>query len=252
MSDAPIRVVLADGQRLFRSGLGLIVDSQEDMTVVGEARDGGEALAVIDATRPDIVLMDMWMSPMNGLDAMKALSESGHDQHKDDRKGLSRASPPKVIMLTALELDRRSLEAIRYGAGGFLLKDSTPEFVIEAVRTVHAGNTVLASHDLTALLDIPAEPVRPVPPEYATLTERERRVFAAVVQGASNAEIADELCLSESTVKTHIGAILRKLGLRDRLQVVTYSYENGLGPPRRDAKRPVKGLRDRSYMQSAS
>ncbi|MFC4561049.1 response regulator [Nocardiopsis mangrovi] len=233
MSDAPIRVVLADGQRLFRSGLGLIVDSQEDMTVVGEARDGGEALAVIDATRPDIVLMDMWMSPMNGLDAMKRLSAV-----------VRRGSPspgPRVVMLTDPEPGRRVLEAIRYGAGGFLLKDSAPEFVCEAVRTVHAGGAVLAARDITALLDASADPVRRVPPEYAMLTERERRVFAAVVRGASNAEIADELYLSTSTVKTHVGTILRRLGLRDRLQIVVYAYENGLSAEHRPRRRPPDG-----------
>ncbi|MFC7329771.1 response regulator [Marinactinospora rubrisoli] len=235
MSDARIRVVLADGQRLFRSGLNLIVDSQEDMTVVGQARDGEEALSVIDATRPDIVLMDMWMAPTNGLEAVRRLSVS-----RAEADGDGAASPrPRVIMLTDLELDRHSLEAIRYGASGFLLKDSSPEFVCEAVRSVYAGNTVLASHDLNALFDAATEVVRPEPPEYATLTERERNVFAAVVRGASNAEIAEELCLSESTIKTHIGAILRKLGLRDRLQVVTYSYENGLGRRLRAAPRAV-------------
>ncbi|MFC3999035.1 response regulator [Nocardiopsis sediminis] len=249
MSDAPIRVVLADGQRLFRSGLNLIVDSQDDMTVVGEARDGDEALAVIDATRPDIVLMDMWMSPTNGVDAMRLLAESAADGDEP---------APRVIMLTALGLDRHALEAIQYGASGFLLKDSTPEFVCEAVRTVYAGNTVLASHDLTALFDAPREALRPVPAEFAALTERERKVFAAVVTGASNAEIADELHLSESTVKTHIGAILRKLGLRDRLQVVTYSYENGLSyqkTPERRSQEPrttAPAAHKRSRIPSAS
>ncbi|MFC3995829.1 response regulator [Nocardiopsis sediminis] len=218
MSDAPIRVVLADGQRLFRSGLHLIVDSQDDMTVVGEAGDGDEALAVVGATRPDIVLMDVWLPPANGLDAMRRLADAV------DVDGPA----PRVIMLTGPEPDRHSLEAIRFGASGLLLKDSTPEFVCEAVRTVYAGNTVLASHDLAALFDAPREALRPVPAEYAALTERERKVFAAVVTGASNAEIGGELHLSESTVKTHVGAILRRLGLRDRLQVVAYAYENGL------------------------
>ncbi|CAM3108619.1 response regulator [Stackebrandtia soli] len=215
---APIRIALVDDQHLFRSGLTVIIDAQDDMTVVGQAADGREALDMIAATDPDVVLMDVQMSPMDGVEATRRLFHSGAPT----------PSRPRVIMLTTFELDPHAAQAIRYGAVGFLLKVSTPQFVCETIRTVHSGGSVLASQDLTAILD--QAPPTPIPHAYAQLTERERKVFAATAEGMSNAEIAGRLFLSESTVKTHIGAILRKLELRDRVQMVVYAYEHRLRP----------------------
>jgi len=212
----PIRLVLVDDQHLFRSGLTVIIEAQPDMTVVGQAADGREALDVIAATDPDVVLMDVQMSPMDGVESTRRLLQTN-----------PRPRRPRVIMLTTFELDPHAARAIRYGAAGFLLKVSTPQFVCETIRTVHSGGSVLASQDLTAILD-QAPPTEPAPPEFARLTERERKVFDGAAEGLSNAEIAGRLFLSESTVKTHIGAILRKLDLRDRVNIVVYAYEHRL------------------------
>lgn len=220
MSRAPIRVVLVDDQQLFRSGLEVIIGAQPDMEVVGQASDGTEALEVIDRQRPDVVLMDVQMSPMDGVEATRQIFAAAA---RENRKA------PKVIMLTTFDWDRHAVDAVRHGASGFLLKDSTPEFVCESIRTVNAGHSVIAPQDLGALLAVEPEPELPAPALYNTLTEREREVFAAVARGLANPEICAKLFLSESTVKTHIGAILRKLELRDRVQIVVYSYENRIG-----------------------
>lgn len=216
----PIRVVLIDDQQLFRSGLAVIIDAQPDMVVVGQASDGGDGIDVIDATTPDVVLMDVRMAPVDGVEATRRI-------FSPERAAL-RSRLPRVIVLTTFSLDDRAALAIRYGASGFLLKDSTPEFLCAAIRTVHAGNAVLAPSDLSLLMDGSFRNPVPAPAAFSTLTEREREVFNAVAAGLNNAEIAAQEFLSESTVKTHIGSILRKLSLRDRVQIVVYAHKHDL------------------------
>lgn len=215
-----IRVALVDDQQLFRSGLAVIIGAQPDMAVVAQAADGTEALAEIAAHGPDVVLMDVQMSPMDGVEATRRIFEDASGRF---------GKLPKVIMLTTFDWDEHAATAVRHGASGFLLKDSTPEFVCESIRAVHGGSAVIAPQSLAALLRDEPEPVPEVPVPYLELTEREREVFNAVALGLTNQEISGRLFLSESTVKTHIGAILRKLALRDRVQIVVYSYENGIG-----------------------
>ncbi|WP_019144251.1 response regulator transcription factor [Aeromicrobium massiliense] len=218
MSD-PIRLVLVDDQALFRAGVAVVVDAQPDMAVVGQAGDGREALEVVERTRPDVVLMDLRMPVMDGVEATRALFDPTRVQ--------ARTQPLRVVVLTTFHLDDAAASAIRAGASGFLLKDATPEFLCAAIRTVHAGNAVMTPGDLTALLDRPA-PARPVPPAYERLTDRERTVFVHAGRGLSNAEIAAAEHLSESTVKTHVSSVLAKLGLRDRVQLVVFAHEHGL------------------------
>ncbi len=219
LNDQKISVVLVDDQQLFRSGLAIIIGAQEDMDVVGQASDGTEALDVIAANAPDVVLMDVQMSPMGGVEAVRRIFSDATGKF---------ARLPKVIMLTTFDWDQHAASAVRHGASGFILKDSTPEFVCESIRAVHAGNSVIAPQNLAALLEAEPEPVPEVPADFCELTDREKEVFAAVALGLTNQEISAKLFLSESTVKTHIGAILRKLDLRDRVQIVVYSYENGI------------------------
>lgn len=219
MSD-PIRVLLVDDQELFRAGVAVIVGAQPDMTVVGEAADGREAVRLVDELEPDVVLMDIRMPELDGVEATRLI-------FSPDRVA-RRTSPVRVVVLTTFNLDDRAATAIRHGASGFLLKDATPVMLRDAIRTVHAGNAVLAPDDLTALLEGTFRTRRPVPPGYDELTVKEREVLAAVARGLSNAEVAQEAFASESTVKTHVGAILRKLSLRDRVQIVVFAHEHGL------------------------
>lgn len=216
---APIRVVLVDDQALFRAGIRMVIDSQPDLEVVGEAGDGAEGIRVIRATRPDVVLMDIRMPVMDGLEATAALLA-------DDSFG---ANAPRIVMLTTFDLDEAAARAIRQGASGFLLKDADPEFLLAAVRSVHSGSAVIAAaatRELFAHFGAPAP--APVPSEFADLTDRERDIFALAARGLSNAEIAQREFLSEATVKTHISRILSKLALRDRVQLVVYAFEHGL------------------------
>lgn len=216
---APIRVVLVDDQALFRAGIRMVVASQPDLEVVGEAGDGAEALRVTRATRPDVVLMDIRMPVMDGLTATAELLA-------DTSFG---ATPPRVVMLTTFDLDEAAARAIRQGASGFLLKDADPEFLLAAIRTVHAGSAVIAASATRDLFAHFAEPAAvAVPPAYDELTEREREIFALAARGLSNAEIAQREFLSEATVKTHISRILAKLALRDRVQLVVFAFEHGL------------------------
>ncbi|WP_312677977.1 response regulator transcription factor [Microbacterium sp.] len=216
---APIRVVLVDDQAMFRAGIRMVVASQPDLEVVGEAGDGAEALRVIRATRPDVVLMDIRMPVMDGLTATAELLA-------DTSFG---ATPPRVVMLTTFDLDEAAARAIRQGASGFLLKDADPEFLLAAIRTVHAGSAVIAASATRDLFAHFAEPAAvAVPPAYDELTEREREIFALAARGLSNAEIAQREFLSEATVKTHISRIHAKLALRDRVQLVVFAFEHGL------------------------
>ena len=215
-----IEVLLVDDQELFRAGTATIVDAQPGLRVVGQAADGREAIAQVETLAPDVVLMDLRMPEMDGAEATRQLMTA--------EAVASRAKPLRVVVLTTFDLDDRAATAIRHGASGFLLKGATPQQLADAIRTVHAGNAVLAPRDLGALLEGRFRERRPVPPAYATLTDKEREVFDGIARGLSNAEIGSAAFLSESTVKTHVGAILRKLGLRDRVQVVVFAHEHGL------------------------
>jgi len=216
----PIRVLLVDDQELFREGVRVIVDAQDGMEVIGSVGDGVEAVRLVDDLAPDVVLMDVRMPEMDGVEATRQIFLP--------ERASRRERPVRVVVLTTFNLDDRAATAIRYGASGFLLKGTTPVMLRDAIRTVYAGNAVLAPEDLTTLLDGRFQVRTPPPPAYLGLTEKEREVFGAVAQGLSNTEIGAQVFASESTVKTHVGAILRKLGLRDRVQIVVFAHEHGL------------------------
>lgn len=219
MSDpAPIRVLLVDDQELVRFGLRMGIDAQPDLEVVGEAGDGRAALAATRTLAPEVVLMDVRMPRMNGIDATAALTR--------DHPAV------KVLALTTFDVDEYAFGALRAGAAGFLLKDAQPEELFRAVRAVAAGEAVLAPRITRRMLELYGRRL-PVAggsegSAAATLTPRERDILAAVADGLTNPEIAQRLYLSESTVKTHFGRVLAKLGLRDRVQAVIYAYERGL------------------------
>lgn len=217
-----VRVVLAEDQALVRAGLVMIVESQEDFEVVGEAADGAQAVDMVARTRPDVVLMDVRMPVMDGIAATAQIVE--------------RTPSSRVIVLTTFDRDEHAFAALRAGASGFLLKSARAEVLVEAIRTVHRGDAVIAPTTTRRLLDQVAPtlpgPVRE-PPELARLTSREREVLVEVATGASNAEIAQRLFLSEATIKTHVGRLLSKLGARDRVQIVVLAYECGLVRPDR-------------------
>ncbi len=217
-----IRVLLVDDQELFRSGLAIIIDAQPDMVVVGQASTGRDAVRLVEHNTADIVLMDIRMPEMDGVEATRLIFAP--------QSAARRTQPVRVIVLTTFSLDDRAARAIRYGASGFLLKDITPEHLRAAIRTVHAGNAVLAPDDLHKLLDGDFRSRLPVPAAYATLTDKETEVLMLVGRGMSNTEIAKQIYVSESTVKTHVGSILRKLDLRDRVQVVVFAHQHGLHP----------------------
>jgi DNA-binding NarL/FixJ family response regulator len=227
-----IRVVLVDDQELVRTGLAMVVDSQDDMRVVGQAPDGAQALDVVATTPADVVLMDVRMPRMDGVEATRRLLA----RHPDG---------PRVVVLTTFDLDEHAFAALKAGASGFLLKDAAAEDVLAAVRAVHAGDAVLAPSTTRRLVahvvgDLPGPTTGPDP--TAALTEREREVLLEVASGASNAEIAQRMYLSEATVKTHVGRLLAKLQLRDRVQAVVLAYETGLVRPRStDRPRGVPG-----------
>ncbi|MBI9113666.1 response regulator [Sanguibacter suaedae] len=215
-----IRVMLVDDQELFREGVRIIVDAQPGMHVVGTAGDGHQALRMAAELHPDVVLMDLRMPVLDGVEATRRLLAP-------DLVG-SRATPLRVVVLTTFDLDDRAATAIRHGASGFLLKDTTPLQLADAIRTVHAGNAVLGPNDLIALLDSHGATRDELPHSYQRLTEKERDVLVAVARGLSNAEMAQEFFLAESTIKTHVGSVLRKLGLRDRVQAVVFAHRHGL------------------------
>jgi DNA-binding NarL/FixJ family response regulator len=219
-----IRVFLVDDQALVRAGFAMVIAAQDDMRVVGEAGDGAEALARLATTPADVVLMDIRMPRMDGVETTRQLR--------------SRSEPtPKVIVLTTFDLDEYAFAALRAGASGFLLKDAAPDDLLSAIRAVHDGDAVIAPSTTRRLLDHVAATL-PAPPSagdgsdpLALLTEREREVLLEMVRGASNAEIGERLFLSEGTVKTHVGRILSKLDLRDRVQAVVWAYEHRLVRP---------------------
>ncbi|MEO7123153.1 MAG: response regulator transcription factor [Lacisediminihabitans sp.] len=221
MKGPKIRVALVDDQALFRTGVRMLVSSQSDLEFVGEAGDGSEAVAMAAATRPDVILMDIRMPVMDGIAATIAILAAA-EQRGD--------ALPRVIVLTTFDLDEAATRAIRGGASGFLLKDADPEFLLASIRTVHAGNAVIAASATRELFEhfdgTRAKPTQPA--SFATLTVREREIFMLAARGLSNAEIAAGEYLSEATVKTHISRILGKLILRDRVQLVVFAFEHGL------------------------
>jgi DNA-binding NarL/FixJ family response regulator len=215
-----IRVVVADDQALVRSGFRLILETQPDIEVVGEAADGREAVARAEEQWPDVVLMDIRMPGMDGLEATRRL--------------MTTQNPPRVLMLTTFDLDEYVYDALRAGASGFLLKDVRPEQLADAVRAVAAGDTLLSPAITRRLVEQylrrPAPGSR-TPPGLAALTDRELDVLRLVARGRSNQQIAGTLFLGESTVKTHLTHLFAKLGLRDRAQAVVLAYESGLIQP---------------------
>jgi DNA-binding NarL/FixJ family response regulator len=233
MTDSPIRVALVDDQQLVRGGFKMLINSQPDLEVVAEAGDGREAVSALGKVRADVVLMDVRMPGMDGIEATTRLLDTAAAQpNGSDRAGL------KVVVLTTFDLDEYALAAIQAGASGFLLKDAPPEELLGAIRTVHRGDAVIAPSTTRRLLEHVAPLLRAPSPAASrsqaaveTLTPREREVFALIAQGLSNPEIAGQLFLSEATVKTHVGHILAKLNARDRVQAVLIAYETGVVAP---------------------
>jgi DNA-binding NarL/FixJ family response regulator len=216
----PIRVLLVDDQPLLRTGFRMILEAESDIAVVGESGDGEAALADTRALLPDVVLMDIRMPRMDGVEATRAIT------------GAARDEPPRVLVLTTFDLDEYVVEALRAGASGFLLKDVPADQLVAAIRTVARGDSVVAPSVTRRLLDmfatrLPASDA-PTPASLSHLTVREREVLVMVARGLSNAEIAAELVVSETTVKTHVGNLLTKLGVRDRVQAVIMAFQAGI------------------------
>jgi DNA-binding NarL/FixJ family response regulator len=216
------RILLVDDQELPRMGFRMVLEAQAGMEVVGEAGDGAEAVALTRRLEPDVVLMDVRMPGMDGVQATRELVDGGSSAH--------------VIILTTFDLDEYAHAALRAGASGFLLKDAPTADLLSAIRAVASGDAVVAPSTTRRLLatiahQLPIAETGAAVPELNSLTPREHEVLIAVARGLSNAEIADELVLSEATVKTHVGRILAKLALRDRVQIVIYAYDRGLVAP---------------------
>lgn len=221
MTVTPIRVGLVDDQALFRTGIRMLVSSQPDLEFAGEAGNGVEGIAMAASTRPDVILMDIRMPVMDGIESTRAILSAAE----------ARGGPrPRIIVLTTFDLDEAATRAIRGGASGFVLKDAEPEFLLAAIRTVHAGTAVIAASATKELFEHfdSRSATAGEPEEFSTLTSRERDIFTLAARGLSNSEIAGSEFLSEATVKTHISRVLGKLGLRDRVQLVVYAYEHRL------------------------
>jgi DNA-binding NarL/FixJ family response regulator len=213
----PIRVLLCDDQALVRSGFRMILDARPDLEVVGEAEHGLQAVEQTRSLEPDVVLMDVRMPNLDGIGATQEIVSSG-----------SRA---RVLILTTFDPDEYVYEAIRAGASGFLLKDVEPEELVDAIRVVAAGNALLGATVTTRLLERFGQAAAATAPSLEELTERELEILRLVAEGLTNAEIAERLVVSETTVKTHVSSVLRKLGVRDRVQAVIAAYESGLVRP---------------------
>jgi len=214
-----IRVLIVDDQELVRTGFRLFLETQPGLAVVGEAGDGEEAIERVRELRPDVVLMDIRMPTMDGVEATAKLTSGAIEP------------APRVLVLTTFDLDEYVFGALRAGAAGFLLKDAPRERLIEAIRVVHSGEALLSPSITRRLIeDFAARSDRIEPPAavLAELTPREREVLGLVAHGLSNAEIAARLVVTEATVKSHVGAVLLKLGLRDRVQAVVFAYEHGI------------------------
>ena len=216
-------VLVVDDQELVRAGLCTVLDQHEDLDVVGDAADGRAAIEEAKRLRPDVVLMDVRMPVLDGIAATREI--------------VAASTASRILMLTTFDLDEYVYEALQAGASGFLLKDTPPARLVEAIRTVRAGDALLAPQVTRRLVERFVAP-RPEPPDsFGELTDREVEVLRLIARGLSNAEIADRLVLSLPTVKTHVGRILMKLGLRDRVQAVVMAYEAGIVVPGRDCAR---------------
>lgn len=222
-----VRVLLVDDQALIRAGFRMILDAEEDIEVVGECANGAQAIDSVKRLGPDVVLMDIRMPEMDGIEATRRITRDGPDE-----------SPTRVLMLTTFDLDEYVYDALRAGASGFLLKDVPPDQLVSGIRLVAAGEALLAPTVTRRLIEefarIPRADAGP-PPAIEELTPREVEVLKLIARGMSNAEIADELVVSTTTVKTHVARILLKLGLRDRVQAVVTAYEVGVVAPGRSA-----------------
>jgi DNA-binding NarL/FixJ family response regulator len=215
----PIRIMLVDDQALLRVGFRMLLDVEDDLEVVAEAADGAEAVALAERLRPDVILMDVRMPGVDGIEATRRITGVRPEC--------------KVIILTTFDLDEYAFGGLRAGASGFLLKDSKPAELMAAIRAVASGEASVSPRVTRRMLDLfgshlPHLPGTPGADRLAVLTEREREVFLGIAQGLSNSELTQKLFLSESTVKTHVGRILAKLELRDRVQIVILAYELGL------------------------
>jgi DNA-binding NarL/FixJ family response regulator/class 3 adenylate cyclase len=217
-----VRVLIVDDQALVRTGFRMILDAEEDMDVVGEAANGKEAIAEAGRLNPDVVLMDVRMPELDGIEATRRLLADG-------------VVDSKVVMLTTFDMDEYVYEALRAGASGFLLKDAPPEQLVDGIRAVCSGDALLAPSVTRRVIEEfvrrPPEAVRTAPPEIEELTPRECEVLKLIARGLSNAEIAQSLVVSETTVKTHVARVLMKMDLRDRVQAVVMAYESGLVQP---------------------
>jgi DNA-binding NarL/FixJ family response regulator len=225
-----VRVVLADDQALLRKGFRMILEAEDGIEIVGEASDGSDAVRLVELYAPDVVLMDVRMPVLDGIEATRAITTS------------AAGSETRVLILTTFDLDEYAFSALRAGASGFLLKDVPPAELVGAIRTVARGDAVVSPRVTRRLLeeyaeklpDLSANGGAPSPddhPAIAQLTDREREVLLAVADGLSNAEIAERLYVSEATVKSHVGRLLAKLGLRDRVQAVVFAFQSGLVRP---------------------
>jgi DNA-binding NarL/FixJ family response regulator len=214
-----ISVLIADDQTLVRRGFRMILEIEEDLEVVGEAIDGEEAVVRVAELRPDVVLMDVRMPGIDGVVATRRIIEDPHNE-------------TRVVMLTTFDMDEYVYEALQAGASGFLLKDVQPELLVSGIRAVHAGESLLAPTVTRRMIDSflrqPRTRDQSALRKWDTLTPREQQTLALLARGLTNAEIAAELFVSETTVKTHVGRVLTKLDLRDRVQAVIYAYETGL------------------------
>jgi DNA-binding NarL/FixJ family response regulator len=228
-----VRVVLADDQALLRKGFRMILEAEDGIEIVGEAADGSDAVRLVELYRPDVVLMDVRMPVLDGIEATRAITTS------------AAGSETHVLILTTFDLDEYAFSALRAGASGFLLKDVPPAELVGAIRTVASGDAVVSPRVTRRLLEEYSDKLpdlsangsgsSPSPgdthPALAPLTDREREVLLAVADGLSNAEIAERLYVSEATVKSHVGRLLAKLGLRDRVQAVVFAFQSGLVRP---------------------
>ncbi|WP_431932142.1 response regulator [Micromonospora sp. RP3T] len=214
-------VLIADDQQLQRMGFRMLLDGTPGIAVVGEAATGAEAVRLVEQTRPDVVLMDVRMPGMDGIEATRRITAAGSRTH--------------VLILTTFDLDEYVYAGLRAGASGFLLKDARPEELIAGIRAVASGDSVVAPSLTRKLMDAylqESAATAPADPRLSTLSEREREVLEAIGQGATNTEIAERFTLTESTVKKHVGRVLAKIGARDRIQAVIFAYDNGLVQPR--------------------
>ena len=222
-----IRVLLVDDQALVRAGFRMILDAEQDIDVVGEAADGRDAIDQVRSLRPDVVLMDVRMPDLDGLEAARRILADG----------VAAGEPPRILMLTTFDRDEYVYEALRAGASGFLLKDTPPEQLVEAIHVVAAGDALLSPSITRQVIAEFVKGKGPAPkaqfPRLGDLTARESEVLGLIARGLSNAEIAKTLYVSETTVKTHVARVLMKLGLRDRVQAVVLAYEAGVVTPSR-------------------